>query len=224
MAERRMFSKSITNSARFLRMPATSRLLYYDLGMAADDDGVVEAFTVMRTTGATEDDLAVLTTKGFVHVLNEDLVTVILDWRQNNQIRSDRYKKSVYAHLLEGLTNGLPDGNQMTTERDTNGKPRSGEGSIGDIVADKPPKKSRFTPPSLEDVQTYCQERGNSVDPQRFLDHYTASGWMRGKTSIKDWKACVRTWERQTAGESPAEEPRRVTGYQVDGEGRVVFT
>ena len=52
MAERRMFSKSVINSARFLRMPQTSRLLYYDLGMAADDDGIVEAYTVLRMTGA----------------------------------------------------------------------------------------------------------------------------------------------------------------------------
>lgn len=73
MAERRMFSKSIVSSARFLRMPQSSRLLYYDLGMAADDDGIVEAFTVIRTTGAAEDDLRVLAAKGFITVLNDDL-------------------------------------------------------------------------------------------------------------------------------------------------------
>lgn len=65
MAERRMFAKSVINSARFLTMPPSSRLLYYDLGMAADDDGVVEAFTVMRTTGAADDDLRVLVSKGW---------------------------------------------------------------------------------------------------------------------------------------------------------------
>ncbi len=63
MAERRMFAKSVIGSARFLRMPPTSRLLYYDLGMQADDDGIVETFSVMRTTGATEDDLRVLAHK-----------------------------------------------------------------------------------------------------------------------------------------------------------------
>jgi hypothetical protein len=47
-------------------------------------------------------------------------------------------------------------------------------------------------------VSEYCQERGNSVDPQAFLDHYEANGWVRGKTKIKDWKACVRTWEQKT--------------------------
>lgn len=54
----------------------------------------------------------------------------------------------------------------------------------------------RFTPPSLSDVTAYCQQRGNNVDPEAFIDHYTANGWMRGKTKIKDWKACVRTWEK----------------------------
>ena len=89
---------------------------------------------------------------------------------------------------------------------------------------DKPPKKSRFIPPSLDDVAAYCRERGNNVDPQRFLAHYQASGWIRGKTKIADWKACVRTWERKSAEESSAEEPRRVTGYRVNENGEVVFT
>lgn len=106
MAERRMFAKSIIGSARFLHMPATSRLLYYDLGMQADDDGVVEAYSVMRTTGATEDDLRVLAAKGFVTVLNEDLVTFINDWKSNNFIRNDRYRPSIYQNLLCKLLDG----------------------------------------------------------------------------------------------------------------------
>jgi len=100
MAERRMFSKRIIDSANFLKMPSTSRLLYYDLGMKADDDGVVEAFNVIRTTGATEDDLKILVTKGFVQVLNEDLVSYITDWRENNKLRADRKIDSRYKDLL----------------------------------------------------------------------------------------------------------------------------
>lgn len=110
MAERRMFSKKIIGSARFLRMPATTRLLYYDLGMYADDDGIVEAFSIMKMTGGTEDDLRVLMAKGFVTVLNDDLVTLINDWNKNNLIRKDRYNESIYKDLLvklncsEGIT------------------------------------------------------------------------------------------------------------------------
>lgn len=57
----------------------------------------------------------------------------------------------------------------------------------------------RFAPPSLQDVTDYCQERINLVVPQEFIDHYETNGWMRGKTKIKDWKACVRTWEKNQA-------------------------
>ena len=57
-------------------------------------------------------------------------------------------------------------------------------------------------PPSVDEVRAYCEERKNNIDPQRFIDHYEANGWMRGKTKIKDWKACVRTWERNNSSES----------------------
>ena len=59
--------------------------------------------------------------------------------------------------------------------------------------ADKPHK---FTPPSLNDVESYCRERQNNVDAARFVDYYTANGWRIGKTTMKDWRAAVRTWER----------------------------
>ena len=62
--------------------------------------------------------------------------------------------------------------------------------------ADKPPRAARFTPPSLEEVKAYCQERGNKVDPDRFLDFYASKGWMVGKNRMKDWRAAVRNWER----------------------------
>ena len=72
MANRRMFANSVIGSARFLRMPPTSRLLYYDLGMQADDDGIVEAFRVMRITAANVDDLRLLISKGFVTILDDE--------------------------------------------------------------------------------------------------------------------------------------------------------
>lgn len=100
MAERRMFSKRIVRSAKFLKMPVSSRELYWQLGIEADDDGIVESFNVMRMTGSTEDDLRVLVSKGFVQVLNEDLVAYITDWNENNKLRADRKVDSIYKHLL----------------------------------------------------------------------------------------------------------------------------
>jgi len=63
--------------------------------------------------------------------------------------------------------------------------------------ADKPPR-SRFVPPSVDEVRAYCAERQNGVDADCFVDFYTANGWKqsRGK-SIVDWKAAVRTWEKR---------------------------
>jgi len=57
--------------------------------------------------------------------------------------------------------------------------------------------KTRFSPPSLQEIKIYCQERKNNVDPNRFKDFYEAKGWMVGKNKMKDWKACVRTWEKR---------------------------
>jgi hypothetical protein len=59
-------------------------------------------------------------------------------------------------------------------------------------------KESRaFAPPSLQEVTDYCSERRNGVDPQRFIDFYSAKGWVVGKVKMKDWKAAVRTWENR---------------------------
>lgn len=100
MAQRRMFSNRITDSAKFIKMPVSSQALYFHLGLHADDDGVVEAFSVMRQTGSAEDDLRILMAKGFVNVLNDDLVTYITDWNENNKIRADRKVDSLYKDLL----------------------------------------------------------------------------------------------------------------------------
>lgn len=207
MAERRMFAKSIINSARFLRMPPTSRLLYYDLGMAADDDGIAEAFTVLRATGAAEDDLRVLAAKGFVSILNDDLVTLIKDWGKNNLIKSDRYHPSIYQELLARLNSGTQtepiwnqDGTQM--EPEVRLSKISQELGKGESRADKPPAptpKKQFIPPTLDEVTAYVQERGSKVDPQGFIDFYAAKGWQIGKTPMRDWKAACRNaehWER----------------------------
>ena len=56
--------------------------------------------------------------------------------------------------------------------------------------------KKSFKKPTLEEVKAYCEERKNNVDPELFIDFYESKGWKVGKDSMKDWKACVRTWEK----------------------------
>ena len=108
MANRRMFSKDVITQARFLKLPVSCRLLWYDLGMHADDDGFVESWSVMRQDGTSEADLQVLIAKGFVKLVNEDLVAYITDWNRNNFIRRDRYTPSEYHGLLAQLQDAKP--------------------------------------------------------------------------------------------------------------------
>ena len=57
-------------------------------------------------------------------------------------------------------------------------------------------KRKRFEKPSISDIKQYCMERNNNVNAEQFYDYYESNGWKVGKNAMKDWKACVRTWER----------------------------
>lgn len=100
MASRRMISNHIVGSAKFLKMPAETQALYFHLCTNADDDWIVEAFTVMRLMWASEDNIKLLHAKWFVKILNDDLVTYILDWNEHNSLRADRKVDSIYQWLL----------------------------------------------------------------------------------------------------------------------------
>lgn len=69
--------------------------------------------------------------------------------------------------------------------------------NIDNYINNKTPTK-KTAKPTLEEVQAYCAERQNKVDPAKFYDYYEANGWVQGKAGkpVKDWRACVRTWER----------------------------
>ncbi len=96
MAERRMFAKTIIDSDAFLDMPVSARLLYYDLGMRADDDGFVNSpKKIMKMIGASSDDLNVLILRKFI-IPFEPGIVVIKHWRIHNYIQKDRYKETNY--------------------------------------------------------------------------------------------------------------------------------
>ena len=69
-------------------------------------------------------------------------------------------------------------------------------------VPDKPATRAG-SKPTLEQIKAYCLERKNNVDAQRFLDYYESNGWKVGRNPMKDWKATVRTWERNTFASKP---------------------
>ena len=200
MAERRMFAKSIVLSDAFLDMPLGARCLYMTMGMLADDDGFVNSpKSIIRQCGASQDDLKVLIAKKFI-IPFESGVIVIKHWRINNYLRNDRYQQTNYLEEKESLE---LDNNQAYKLKSDAGIPSIGIPSIGKDSIGKDSignsniaKTKRFTPPTLEEITAYCQERNNTVDPKRFYDYYTESGWKdsSGK-AVKNWKQKVITWE-----------------------------
>jgi hypothetical protein len=78
-----------------------------------------------------------------------------------------------------------------------------------DIVKVKA-KVKRFAKPTIEEVADYCNERQNDVDAEKFYDYYSSNGWKVGKNAMKDWKASVRTWEKNTTQQQKVSQPKQV--------------
>lgn len=77
-----------------------------------------------------------------------------------------------------------------------------------------PPKRTRFAPPTVDEVDKYCRERGNKVNAQHFVDFYAAKGWKVGSQPMKDWQAAVRTWEQRDDRQPARAAPKVVTQAQ----------
>lgn len=117
MADRRMLSKKIFQSRKFLMMPFEAQALYTHLILSSDDDGVVEAFPIVRMIGAEEDSLGLLVVKKFILPLNDDMVYFITDFEEQNKIRADRVQPSRYRDLLLEKTDMIVDGKRVTGQK-----------------------------------------------------------------------------------------------------------
>lgn len=103
MAQRRMFSRKITETDHFLEMPLSSQALYFHLNMGADDEGFIDkAKTIQRTIGASDDDMKLLIAKGFL-IPFESGVVVIRHWRIHNYIQADRFQATIHQNEKEQL-------------------------------------------------------------------------------------------------------------------------
>lgn len=221
-----MFNKQITRSDAFLDMPRSTRLLYYDLSLDADDDGFIDKYkSIMRLTGASEDDLKLLIAKSFI-IPFENGVIVIKHWRMNNLIRSDRYKPTVYQEEKKQLslkengsytkktTIGIPNDNQRETQYSIEKDSIVKESIVEEVVAVAPSPSKRFIKPTLEQIKEYCLTRKNNIDAQHFMDFYESKGWKVGNQPMKDWKACVRTWEQRNKQENKSTKVASSSKYQ----------
>ncbi len=172
---------------------------------------------------ASGDDLKLLMAKGFVIPFDSG-VCVIRDWKVNNYIQSDRYTPTLYMEEKKHLSckkSGQYDYSdtpciQSVPELDTQGRVvEDRRVKSKSVKAASPPRASRFTPPSVEEVRVYCAERKNSVDPERFVDFYASKGWLVGKSRMKDWRAAVRSWERSDSQQKMTNKDK-IRSYDAD--------
>ena len=201
-----MFAKSVIDSDKFLDMPLSAQNLYFHLCMRADDDGFVNSpKKIMKITDTTPDDLNILKQENFLISFDSGVV-VIRHWKVHNNIAKDRYKETVHQEEKKQLTITAVKTYEMYTDciqtvynPDTQvrlDKVSSGKDSI--ICEDKPSqtKTTKFIEPTLQEVKDFCKVQNYTTDPERFIDYYTAKGWLVGKNKMKDWKAALRMWER----------------------------
>lgn len=172
MAQRRMFSKEVTTSDLFVDMPSSSQLLYFHLGMEADDEGFIgNAKMLSRAYGSNNDDLKLLEAKGFIIAFPSG-VTVVKDWNLNNKIRKDRQKPTIYteektllsldskgSYLLGNQTSTIPqpNDNQMSAQ-DRIGEVRLGKDSIGKDSIDASQPNAFQEKSSGEDINSLLSE------------------------------------------------------------------
>ena len=189
--------------------------------MRADDEGFVNnPKKIQRMIGASDDDCRILASKRFILTFQSGII-VIKHWKIHNYIQSDRFKETVY---LEEKTMLALDDNKAYTERiqdvstlDTQysiGKDSIVKSSIEKKVAEAPLSCKRFVKPTLEEVEEYCLNRKNNIDAQQFIDFYESKGWKVGNQPMKDWKACVRTWEQRNKVENKSTKVAVASKYQ----------
>ena len=102
MAEKRMLSKSFLFDSKFMTMPDSAQVLYVYLHVNADDDGIIDSYSIIKMLGSKEDDLKILQAKGYI-VPIDDYLVFLPDWLQNQSLRIDRYRPSMHRFRLLNL-------------------------------------------------------------------------------------------------------------------------
>lgn len=221
MAERRMFAKSVVLSGPFIRLPAKTQLLYFHLGMQADDEGFVSAPEfAMQGAKATWKDLNLLVKEGFLLKFPSGLL-VIRHWHMQNCIKKDRFHPTVHQEELEQLYlrervyEQIPVWNQNGAEMDTEWN-QSGTNLEPQVRIDKNRKEKdsiyQETPgsgagpgirgdvPRLVDVICYAMEHDYVSDVAQFYNYYQDAGWMEGGRPVYNWRKLLKKWEEDHAG------------------------
>ncbi len=150
--------------------------------------------------------------------LKRDLKKYKAQCERVNRINEERKRKSEEQKRNDIETKSKRSRNKVVCDNDNDNVNDNDndipKGNKENVIKEKS-TPSRFIPPTLEQITQYCTERNNLVDPVRFFNFYQSKGWMVGKNKMKDWKAAVRTWEKEAGFKTSGED---YSGYEfIDG-------
>lgn len=210
MAERRMISLKIVDTDKFLEMPATTRLLYYDFCLRADDDGFIASpQKIIKMIGANTDDLRVLISKKYVLAFPSG-ICVIKDWRIHNYIAKDRYKPTIHqqekATLRIDKTNAYIDCSQDNGHLYTNciqnvyaGENRRDKDRISKNKREKGKQKLSLSQQKFLDVfpdkVIDCEFDDNKYDIDQLIAKIKDSEFLTNAKNIT-LKSCLKLYDK----------------------------
>lgn len=208
----RIIKESVCTSDSIEKLSWFEEVVFYRLIVNCDDFGRLDArAAILRsrlfplksvTDKQITDALKSLRTAGIVDLYEVDgkPYLQLRTWERHQTIRA---KKSKFPAPCEQLQ--ADEINCMQLQADASKcsrNPIQSESESKSNPKESGDKPHPFHPPTIEEVQAYCTARGNDLDPARFIDFYASKGWLVGKAKMKDWKACVRTWESRNKNRS----------------------
>ena len=208
----RVLKDSIKRSAQVDSLTWFEEVVFYRLLVTADDFGCMdgrplllksELFPIKEgvTKKAVEDAINRLTSVGLLQKYEVSGMPYVCfpKWEMHQRIRTKHRKYPAPPEWSEALDSSLqqiaadcgrlPPESESERESESNPNPKENPNARA--------ARTPFRPPTVEEVETYCQERQNGVDASRFVDFYASKGWKVGSSPMKDWRAAVRTWERR---------------------------
>ena len=129
------------------------------------------------------------------HAINKLCAEKLLE-KKRNYTKNTRY---LSFFCLQNSTRPLAKNTKRTCKKS--------QSYINDELQEGNFEKDMFTPPTLDEVAGYCNERKNKIEPQKFIDFYQSKGWRVGNQKMKDWRASVRLWERNEKKSAPRGDP-----------------
>jgi hypothetical protein len=203
------------------RLPRDARLLFIALWNLADDSGRVRGSLPYLSGAAFPYDedarskiggwIAALEKEGMIRRYAGTDGNAYLDipkWATHQKIdKPSPSKLPAFSEASTTIPRSLPEASPLDQGSGTvdQGAGSRDLGAQAEPAPEAHAKASvKFVPPTVDEVAAYCDEHGYSIDCDRFVNHYEGSGWMRGKTKIKSWQACVRTWVADDKKKGPA--------------------